>query len=206
MNIAKNIIKSLMPNKYCGNGVPSRTNNVCDVSGYIINYSNKKNYDTNNLELQKILYFVQAYFLITKPYTACFNEKIEAWNFGPVVPVVHYEFRRYVLMRIPYIKTYPKRDANALWGYPKVRFDGTVIPAKDRKKIRDVVDCFYKGIYRRYSSSDWTLLPQMNPWKDAYRKGAHSEITKEAIRTYFNNKEVDYVYGIRYSELVHRIR
>lgn len=48
--------------------------------------------------------------------------------------------------------------------------------------------------------------PQMNPWKDAYRKGAHSEITKEAIRTYFNNKEVDYVYGIRYSELVHRIQ
>ena len=37
--------------------------NALDVSRYIINYSNDKNYGISNLKLQKILYFVQAYFL-----------------------------------------------------------------------------------------------------------------------------------------------
>lgn len=202
MDIAKNIMRWLMPKKYCESGASSRTNNVCDVSRYIINYSNKKGYGISNLKLQKILYFVQAYFLITEPYTACFNEKIEAWDFGPVVPVAYHEFKQYGSGNIPYIETYIKRDVNDIWGYTKVRFDENIISKKDKEKIRDVIDSF-----SQYSATDLvSLTHRQSPWKDAYRTGAHSEITKEAIRTYFNNKEVDYVYGIRYSELVHRIQ
>ena len=37
-------------------------NNVLDVCRYIINYSNKKDYGISNLKLQKILYFIQAFF------------------------------------------------------------------------------------------------------------------------------------------------
>ena len=59
--------------------------NVLDISRYIINYSNVKDYGISNLKLQKILYFVQAYFLI-ETGSPCFKEKIEAWDFGPVVP------------------------------------------------------------------------------------------------------------------------
>ena len=36
--------------------------NVLDISRYIINYSNQQGYGISNLKLQKILYFVQAYF------------------------------------------------------------------------------------------------------------------------------------------------
>ena len=75
MDTVKNIMRRLMSNKYFKSGAPSRINNACDISRYIINYSNKKDYGISNLKLQKILYFVQAYFLITEPYTACFNEK-----------------------------------------------------------------------------------------------------------------------------------
>ena len=191
-----------MPKKYCVGGAPSRTNEVLDVSRYIVNYCReKKGCGISNLQLQNILYFVQAYFLITKPYTACFNRKIEAWDFGPIVPAVHYEFRQYKIM-IPYIKPYAKRDANAILGYKKVRFNENVIPAKDKKKIRDVVDYFCE-----YSTSELTSLTKnQKPWKDAFRKGAHSEITQEAIRAYFNNKKADYVRSDRHSELVHRIQ
>lgn len=51
--------------------------NVLDVCRYVINYSNDKDYDISNLKLQKLLYFIQAYFLINKNET-CFNETIEA--------------------------------------------------------------------------------------------------------------------------------
>ena len=39
-------------------------NRILDVARYIINYSNEKNYGISNLKLQKLLYFVQAFFLV----------------------------------------------------------------------------------------------------------------------------------------------
>lgn len=57
---------------------------VLDVSYFIINYSNSKNYPISNLKLQKLLYFVQTYFLIIKD-ESCFTGDIVAWNIGPVV-------------------------------------------------------------------------------------------------------------------------
>ena len=60
---------------------------VLDVSRYIINYCNENYYLISNLKLQKILYFVQAFFLEAKN-EECFREEIEAWDFGPVIPEV----------------------------------------------------------------------------------------------------------------------
>ena len=60
---------------------------VIDISKYVVCYSNKKNYGITNLRLQKILYFIQAYFLKIKK-EPCFKENMEAWDFGPVVPCV----------------------------------------------------------------------------------------------------------------------
>lgn len=65
--------------------------NVQDVCDFIIRYSNKKGYGITNLKLQKLLYFIQAYYLVAfdKP---CFEEPIEGWDFGPVVPEVYKRF------------------------------------------------------------------------------------------------------------------
>ena len=52
---------------------------VLDVCKYVIDYSNEKEYGISNLKLQKILYFIQAYFLIKQPSRCCFDDKIEAW-------------------------------------------------------------------------------------------------------------------------------
>lgn len=74
---------------------------VLEVSRHIINYSNRMRYGVSNLKLQKLLYFVQAYFLaFTESGTPCFKEKIEAWQFGPVVPNVYYYFCGYGAMKI----------------------------------------------------------------------------------------------------------
>ena len=57
---------------------------VLDLSEYII----FKKYGISCLKLQKILYFLQAEFL-RKYNKLCFNSKIEAWDFGPVIPIVY---------------------------------------------------------------------------------------------------------------------
>lgn len=64
------------------------------VANYIIEYSNEKGYPINNLRLQKILYFANARSLVDtgKPL---FNEAMEKWKYGPVVPAVYHEYKQY---------------------------------------------------------------------------------------------------------------
>ena len=51
-----------------------------DVAEYVIRKANAIDDPISNLKLQKILYFIQAEFLITKN-RPCFREEIEAWGF-----------------------------------------------------------------------------------------------------------------------------
>ena len=45
----------------------------------------------SNLQLQKILYYLQVYF-IQHEGIPLFEDEIEAWQFGPVIPEVYYEY------------------------------------------------------------------------------------------------------------------
>ena len=47
---------------------------------------------TTNLELQKYLYFIQAAALVVLEKEA-FDDEIEAWQYGPVVPKAYKEFK-----------------------------------------------------------------------------------------------------------------
>ena len=68
--------------------------NALDVARYVIKYGNDRDYGVSNLKLQKILYFIQTYFLI-QTNSPCFKEPIEAWDFGPIVPAVYKQYKMY---------------------------------------------------------------------------------------------------------------
>lgn len=50
------------------------------------------NQNITNLRLQKLLYFIQAVYLVNFEEPA-FNSKIEAWPYGPVVPEAYFYFK-----------------------------------------------------------------------------------------------------------------
>lgn len=62
-----------------------------ELSKYIITKCAKENKPISNLQLQKILYFIQKEYLQKKGVPA-FDDPIEAWRFGPVVPEAYYFF------------------------------------------------------------------------------------------------------------------
>ena len=70
------------------------------IAEYIIYFANLKKSPISNLKLQKILYFNQAEFLVMKG-VPCFNDEIEAWDFGPVVPKVYRKYKIYGSGDIP---------------------------------------------------------------------------------------------------------
>lgn len=61
-----------------------------DLSKYIINKCSCDKKPISNLQLQKILYYIQREFL--KKDSQAFPDSIEAWQFGPVVPNSYYNF------------------------------------------------------------------------------------------------------------------
>ena len=158
---------------------------VLDISRYTINYSNKKQYGISNLKLQKLLYFIQAYFVaLTNSHIPCFEERIEAWDFGPVVPVAYNEYKAYGSSEIPFISSYINFQDNDIWNSRRIPFDETCIAEEDRRLIAAVIDQFSD-----YSSTDLVnLTHRQAPWSEVYSPKSNCEITIDSIRRYFDEE------------------
>lgn len=65
---------------------------AAQIAEYIIGFSQRHGDPISNLKLQKLLYYSQAWFLALFD-TPLFNERIEAWVHGPVVPPVYGDFK-----------------------------------------------------------------------------------------------------------------
>ena len=69
------------------------------VAHYVIDKCTRDNNPISNLHLQKILYYLQKFWL--KNFNApLFADEIEAWPFGPVVPIVYYDYCSYGALKI----------------------------------------------------------------------------------------------------------
>lgn len=136
------------------------------VAETIIEHSRKRNIEVTNLKLQKLVYYAQAWNLALRN-RAIFNEAIEAWVHGPVVPSV---FRRY--------KEYRWRT-----------IDSRVSSISDADLNRHI-----DYVLDSYGSLDATQLERLthreDPWKLA-RIGvpsdepSHNIITTENMRLFY---------------------
>lgn len=135
-----------------------------DVAPYVISRSNRAG-AISNLKLQKVLYFIQAEFLVVQN-APCFAEQIEAWDFGPVVPVVYYCYRIYSGAAIPLLQD-----------------DGFCLFNKRDKKLADGVidEC------EKYSAAELAdIVHRQTPWREAYRR--RGIITNESLKEFFNER------------------
>ena len=71
-----------------------------DIAKYIINKSIDFNRPISNLQLQKILYYVQGEYIKVTKGCKLFDEDLEAWAYGPVVPEVYYEFNKLLELQV----------------------------------------------------------------------------------------------------------
>ena len=137
-----------------------------EVARYIIYHEEQAGRPVSNLRLQKLLYFIQAKFLIVK-HAPCFMERMEAWDFGPVVPTVYHQYRYYGGGIIPF------------QGNPSFSFH------QDDQKLIDMMldDCS-----RHSTSALVEKTHQQDPWKNAYassQMGLDDEISINSIYKYF---------------------
>lgn len=136
-----------------------------DIAKYVVGKCTCDNSPVTNLQLQKILYYLQVNFLQEKQY-ALFREDIEAWQFGPVVRVV---YRRYC-------------------GYGSSSIYESEMP--ETQFSNEEIELMNGVIKEKRSMKPWDLVRKTHedgkPWDLIYRDGDGDRevIPKDVIATY----------------------
>jgi prophage ps3 protein 01 len=133
-----------------------------EVARFVIEYCRKNDLLMSNLKLQKVLYFIQAEFLVRNG-EPCFFERIEAWPFGPVVSNVYHEYKTF--------------GSSNIYSNLSNFYD---IAEEDRNIIKDIV----KACNRFSATQLVELTHNQAPWKNAYNNG-NRIITNDSILEYF---------------------
>ncbi len=144
-----------------------------DIANYIVKKSIDFGKPITNLKLQKVLYYVQAAFLVEKDEPA-FEESVSAWMYGPVVESVYYQFRKYVSKEI-------------------TEYDENFEVSDDDQKIID-------SVIRSYLDFSGTQLisktHKEKPWKEIQEHGfvGYSDIENKTIKEYYAENRNE-IYG-----------
>ena len=158
------------------------TYKVLDIARYVINYCNKNNAHISNLKLQKILYFIQAGFYMNKGIE-CFNEDIEAWKYGPVVPEVYHEFKQYGSNNIPYITEYWD-FSDGVFNCKNIKYNDDFIDDNDKMIINQLIDLCNE----RTASQLVDITHKQTPWLESYASGINNIISKDKLQNFFKGK------------------
>lgn len=137
--------------------------NAIDVAKYVVTKCENESCPISNLQLQKILYYIQKEYL--QGDDIAFGDNIEAWQFGPVVPDVYYAFSGFGSMPITM----------------KYRFE---ITQKDKDKFDPIIEA-------KRCLNPWDLVEDTHkadgPWQKIYGKDGHGNrkiIPLDVIKKY----------------------
>ncbi|MCI5534676.1 MAG: DUF4065 domain-containing protein [Firmicutes bacterium] len=134
-----------------------------EIAKYVVTKCTEDNSPISNLQLQKILYFLQIEFLRNRG-EQLFVDDFEAWQFGPVVPDVYYKFCGFGAMKI------------------RMHYDCEIDFDDNTKTIIDSI------VEKKRILNPWDLVDDTHmegkAWDTIFRdgQGNHQIIPKEMIR------------------------
>lgn len=142
--------------------------NVHDVAEWFLSRESM-----THKKLQKLCYYAQAWYCaLFSDKEPLFEETVEAWVHGPVIPALYPIYADYKWSSIPMVKSDPSK------------FD---------EKATEVLEAVY-GTYGKFSGDELEALTHSeNPWKEA-RNGlepwetSHAIISRESMRKYYGKK------------------
>lgn len=145
-------------------------NKALDIAAYLVNLSAQIGEPLTNMKLQKLLYYSYAWYAVETKGKTLFEEPIQAWKYGPVVPVVYDAYREYGADNIKEIK-------------------GSL-----SAKIDDFSQSLIEDVYKVYGNKNaielMNLTHSESPWIDTFDPEDQSkEISFEKIFEYYRNKK-----------------
>ncbi len=133
------------------------------VASYIVAEGMRIMHPVSNLQLQKILYYVQVHFL-KKTGRPFFDDDIEAWQFGPVIPTVYYRYAVFGPAPI------------TIFNVPEIDLE-----EEERNDLNQI-------IREKAVLSPWAMVADTHQkgkaWDMYYKPGARNAIPKKAMELY----------------------
>ena len=151
-------------------GAPYKAKSIANA---FISLANRDGYQVSPMQLQKLLYFANGYYLAENDGQPLINEYFEAWDYGPVVPTVYYEFREYAdrpVRRLAY--TFDREQGRRITAPP---------PFADAK-----AEAVIEWVWRSYRDFNGLQLSRMthkvdSPWDRARRRASNSLMRNERL-------------------------
>ncbi|WP_040726943.1 Panacea domain-containing protein [Thiomicrorhabdus sp. Kp2] len=147
------------------------------VANYFLSEALEAKVEVTQLKLNKLVYIAQGWYLAIKN-EPLFNEKIEAWQHGPVIPSLYHEFKHFRKSPITN-RSIAWDDLSSSASHPEVDqddFDAQVILSKVWE------------IYKPYSGWGLRQLTHKDgtPWSKNYSEGVlGKEIPTDDIKEYY---------------------
>ena len=142
------------------------TVDISTASNYFLSQADEEAGDViSNLKLQKLLYYAQGFHLAL--FNApLFEDEVQAWLHGPVVPNAYHLYKQHGSGAIPRPEGFDPRSLN--------------------EETRSLLDEVY-NVYGQYSA--WKLRNMTHvetPWVAAYAEGGGTPISHAAMREFFS--------------------
>lgn len=138
---------------------------VNEVAKYFLTLGDEEAGDlVSNLKLQKLCYYAQGFHLALfgKPL---FEDSIEAWTHGPVVPELYHAYKQHGSGAIPMPQGFKVESIN--------------------KDVRELLDEVY-NTYGQFSA--WKLRNMTHdeaPWVEAFGRYPGAEISRSSMQDFF---------------------
>lgn len=126
------------------------------VANFMIGRSLKQGPSITHLQLQKLVYISYGFYF-AQTSDKLFQEKIKAWQYGPIVPELYHEFKRF--------ESFPLRNWSAHYNYLTGKFQIPVVNKNDSASLKVL-----NFVWRRYgilSANQLVEITHANgtPWK-----------------------------------------
>ena len=141
--------------------------NAHEIASYVINWCHDHNILITNLKLQKLLYFIQGENCRIR-HTRLISDDFYAWQLGPVIPKVYYEFAGYSSSALP------KQQCSASLSSEELSIINQTLLKYAPKSTWDLVD----------------ISHSQDPWKYNHQVfGDRSLIPYRSIENYYESGE-----------------
>lgn len=185
--------------------VPSEGFTPQSIANTILLLSYRDKTPVTCLKLVKLVYFVYAWYLAATA-KRIFNDPIEAWDYGPVVPAIYHEFKEFGRQPITYgfysanvdIDDSDEHENSSSKNYPphhSFELDDECFPKnyRDRQKIdfigenEGIITTVIDTVWEAYGLKDGTDLIEIthssqSPWRKVWQKGKNNVLKDSDIQ------------------------
>ena len=158
------------------------------IANYLLWLAKKDDYEMTPLKLLKLAYFSYAWYL-NLTGEQLFTEKIEAWKFGPVIPSLYHEFKRF--------GNRPITEYAEFYDTPEDDTPQYLIIDENDKTSWGIVCAVWKH-YKDKSAEELTNLTHEvdSPWREVYEEGQNNQLDDDKIRVRAQKAIDEYVSKI----------